>query len=69
MSKKKTINYGSALFSCAAMFNHSCFPSVVRQFDGQYLTLRALRPLKQGTTCAHSATALRTDLFFGGHRR
>jgi hypothetical protein len=47
-TKRKTVNYGSALYNCAAMFNHSCFPSVVRQFDGQHLTLRALRPLNPG---------------------
>jgi hypothetical protein len=60
-TKRKTVNYGSALYNCAAMFNHSCFPSVVRQFDGQHLTLRALRPLNPGDELTMTYIPLRDD--------
>ncbi|KAL6075448.1 putative peptidoglycan-linked protein [Balamuthia mandrillaris] len=46
--KKKANSYGHVVFNCSAMFNHSCLPNLVRKFDGDILTLRALLPIKEG---------------------
>ncbi len=49
-TKRKTINFGSCVYLCAAMCNHSCFPSAARDWSGQDLKLRALYPIEVGKT-------------------
>ncbi len=62
-TKRKTINYGSCMYLCAAMCNHSCFPSAARDWSGQDLKLRALYPIEEGKHTTYlSALTLRLSI-------
>jgi len=47
-SKRRITDYGVAVYNCAAMFNHSCFPTVARAYEQQDMIYRALCPIKKG---------------------
>ncbi|GAB0088436.1 SET domain-containing protein [Sergentomyia squamirostris] len=44
----KVVYIGVAIYQKASLFNHDCFPAVVRYFSGNKLHLTALRPIRAG---------------------
>ncbi|CAL8082757.1 unnamed protein product [Calicophoron daubneyi] len=41
------VRMATGLFPCISMFNHSCDPSIFNTFEGPYLIVRCIKPIKQ----------------------
>lgn len=53
---------GGGIYPTVAFLNHSCDPGVVRYFNGNFITLRAIKPISQGSIVAENYGPLFTQL-------
>jgi hypothetical protein len=67
---KSRINYiGVGIYEVGAMFNHECYPSVMRWFSGTRLVFNAIRPHGDGEVVAENYGPIFTKQAIGERQR
>lgn len=67
---KAKINYiGVGIYEVGSLFNHDCYPSVARYFNGTHLIFNTIRPHQEGQLIAENYGPIFTRLNLGVRQR
>lgn len=68
--QKSRINYiGVGIYEVGALFNHECYPSVTRHFNGTHLIFNTIRPHQAGQVIAENYGPIFTKQNLGTRQR